>query len=503
MPGRLHRVLRRLRPGAVGAQLGCALVSAVLVIQLFDGTAIARPIDAVPASVEVSPDFSFSAGPSAGQVILNVPPGTARSFVDGLLRQYELGYVSGPAANGTYLLSLPEVKVVALGDNRAQLTFPLIATPADIAGYLASNNLQLEAGSLGTDPTGHRTAIVTLSNLTLTPLDATGTYATTLPTGMTAEAAAAWASQAGLALVSYNPATGATVVRTPTPLAAPSPTDVSLPASVPSYDGGTLGGLPSSSFVVNYAPADDASAPQFTITPNPGPTPSTPAESTAPLNSMYMRLAAGATMAQVYAALAGLQANASDPDQSGLIGLTVRADRVAPLFQLLADSPAVSCVGLSAAQCPATATGPTLAAPVSLRATNGTFAALAWPIAPGAAAYAVWRSATPQGPWTYIALVSPPDPIVGVPPVTTINYGDQSSPAGILYYRVMSLPACTTGTPLSCYQTTPPAYSSSLASPAAEVSVATPTAPTPTDSAPTDSAATAPAPSADPTPDPT
>ena len=258
----------------------------------------------------------------AGQVMVRMPAFTTPGAADRLGQTYGMELVGLYPAFGRYLFNLPQIRVEpADTSSRALVFFPPRASAGEINAYLAANQLKVERWyrtNVLAGETPERTALVTLPRITPVMVDGVrGIWKSIIPMNIDSTRLSAWATTAGIHVISYDPSTGALLIKGP--------------AIAPRY-------------VVTKPPVRRAAAPvvtQHVVTP-PAPQPVT--------QQLFVTFVLSTTSDVALAAIqqAGAQMVSFDAT-TGIAVVNVTSGNTTAVTTLLSAATIVKCVNTSAA----------------------------------------------------------------------------------------------------------------------------------------------------------
>src|SRR5882672_1666536 len=376
-----------------------------------DGTIQSASPIAPPGTVRLAPDsaiLNVMQTAIAGQVILQFNPGITAATASAAGRRYGLDMVggpllSGPLPSGRFVFQIPQAEIEATTPTTARIYFPTSIKPSDRAAYLAQHKLQVIRWIRGMDD-----VMVAEVQLPATPLNPNlldpiaGLFQVALPLGLEMGSVSDWAKTLAMKVVSYDPSNGSTVLH-------PDAWRPILPRPI--------------SFARNP------------YTPPP-----------VPPGTLYAQFTTGVTADTINALAAKLGLSVASIGTTNLVVLSGDPATTKAAIQLLSDNPSVQCVGVSADPCaptsaPAASTSAATATPtygqpasVSVAVSNGVLE-VQWSAAPGATAYAIFRTPSPGSPYELVAIVAGQDR-------TSFIAFDQTAPGSSVYYQVVALHPC-------------------------------------------------------------
>src|SRR5690348_8716157 len=157
-----------------------------------------------------------------GLATLELKRFTAPAAAEELGERYGMQLMASYPAFGRYLYSLPQIRVQSADSaDTALISFPPLATLADVKNYLAANQLTLDRWVRTGDPDAGRLALVTLPQVTPELVDGKqGIWRASIPKHIDHDKLAAWAAASNLQVINYNPDNGELLLQGPK---APAP----------------------------------------------------------------------------------------------------------------------------------------------------------------------------------------------------------------------------------------------------------------------------------------
>jgi len=197
----------RLAPLATTARQPAPAATRVFPISVYNGPRPA-PIITPTQILRVDP------GSAPGTIVIEFSGDQITATVAAVSTLYDLTVISGDAASGSYVFELPKIQVYpeSAPSQVVWIAFPKIYSAEGINAFFAENQLTLMRWA--TDPeTGQRFAAVQLPQLEAKLVDASRGYYTITLRPADDATLAAWARDSGVRIISYDAATGVTIVQ--------------------------------------------------------------------------------------------------------------------------------------------------------------------------------------------------------------------------------------------------------------------------------------------------
>src|SRR5438067_3554302 len=199
-----------------------ALAASVVVqsVGQYANTFVPAPAPAAAHATQVAttpPVLGVQTDMDHGVATLALKRFTTPAAAELLGERYGMQLTASYPAFGRYLYSLPQIRVQP-GDSAdtALISFPPLATLADIKDYLAANQLTLKSWVRSGEPADGRSALVSLPQVTPELVDGQqGIWRASIPKHIDGDKLSAWAASSNIQVISYDASTGELLIQGP------------------------------------------------------------------------------------------------------------------------------------------------------------------------------------------------------------------------------------------------------------------------------------------------